>query len=123
MAETSAVPQDGLAHPDQDGSVDTGGRRAYVWCQDDTTGHRYDVPATRLPMPGVTPINRYPLNFRALARHPKPLAVWESDPSEPADPANPAPADPSTPAAAESSSAVAVSSSNRAARTSTPKAE
>lgn len=75
-------------HPDavkinQDGTVDTGGRRAWVWCKDPTTGHRFDVLASRLPRRGAEPVPGYPLNFRRVARDGKPfrdLAAETADP-------------------------------------------
>ncbi|QKW15382.1 hypothetical protein [Verrucosispora sp. NA02020] len=56
-----------------------GGRRAarttpnrtpYVWVEDDSTGHRYDVLETAL-RPGMTPVEGYDKNYTGRPRHPK----------------------------------------------------
>lgn len=78
-------PADGRAHPGPDGLTEAVVRRAFVWCQDAATGHRYDVPAVRLPVDGVIPVDGYPLNFKPQARPGKPRPEWESDPTEPTE--------------------------------------
>lgn len=64
-------------HPDAvkinpDGTVDTGGRRGWVWCSDPLTGHRFDVRSDRLPRTGCVPVPNYPVNFKGRARNAKP---------------------------------------------------
>lgn len=83
--ETSitAAPVDGAAHPQPDGTVPTGDEPAWVWVQDDQTGHRYDVKSGRLPVDGLRVVDGYPLNFNIMARRPKTREAWETDPSEP----------------------------------------
>lgn len=46
------------------------GRIPFVWCQDDSTGHRYDIREDVLT-DGMTPVKDYPLNWSGAAREPK----------------------------------------------------
>lgn len=86
MAEsdaTSTTPaDDGRARVESNGTVDTGGRRAFVWCQDESTGHRFDVPARALPKRGVKVVEGYPLNFKATARAAKTRKQLAADAAE-----------------------------------------
>jgi hypothetical protein len=75
MAETAETTAPGT-HPDavvinQDGSVTTKAGKGWVWCTDESTGHRLDFPAHLLPRKGVTPVPGYPVNYRPVARAPK----------------------------------------------------
>jgi hypothetical protein len=67
-------------HPDavvvnDDGTVTAHGRRAFVWVHDESTGARYDVPATMLPRTGLRPVEGYPVNRRPHARPAKPAVL------------------------------------------------
>jgi hypothetical protein len=88
MAESDATPttpaDDGRARVNTNGTVDTGGRRAFVWCEDEGTGHRFDLPAAALPKSGVKVVVGYPINFRKVARAAKTRVQLASDPNEPA---------------------------------------
>lgn len=81
MAEPNAAPVG--ARVNSSGGVDTGGRKAWIWVQDETTGHRFDVRAAALPTPDVTVVVDYPINYRADSRPGKTRAQWETDPAEP----------------------------------------
>jgi hypothetical protein len=75
MAETAQTPAPGT-HPDavvvnEDGSVTAHGRKAWVWVHDETSGARYDVPATMLPRKGLRVVEGYPVNLKPQARAPK----------------------------------------------------
>lgn len=48
----------------------TTGRTPFVWVQDDSTGHRYDVLETAL-RPGMTPVEGVEKNYTGRARRPK----------------------------------------------------
>lgn len=93
MAESDATPttpaDDGRARVNSKGGVDvSGGRRAFVWCQDEGTGHRFDLPARALPKKGVRVVEGYPLNFTRFARTAKARLEWETageDEIQPAD--------------------------------------
>ncbi|WP_341719935.1 hypothetical protein QQG74_09615 [Micromonospora sp. FIMYZ51] len=50
------------------------GRVPFVWVQDDTTGHRYDVPENAIRA-GMTPVPDYPKNTTGRARP----AVFRTD--------------------------------------------
>jgi len=81
--ETTTTPaDDGRARVSRNGTVDTGGRPAFVWCQDDGTGHRFDLPVRALPKKGVTVIEGYPLNFKRHARAAKTRLELAGDPAE-----------------------------------------
>lgn len=86
MAEsdaTSTTPaDDGRAHVNENGTVDTGGRRAFVWCEDTSTGHRFDMPSRALPKKGVKVVEGYPLNFKTTARAGKTRLQLAADPAE-----------------------------------------
>lgn len=86
MAEsdaTSTTPaDDGLARVETNGTVDTGGRRAFVWCEDEDTGHRFDLPARALPKKGVKVVVGYPLNFKKFGRTGKTRLQLAADPAE-----------------------------------------
>lgn len=84
MADATPTPapaDDGRAHVNSDGTVTTS-RRAFVWCQDESTGGRFDVPAQTLPRSGVRPIEGYPLNFKRQGRNGKTRAQLAGDPAE-----------------------------------------
>lgn len=86
-ATTTTTPASyGRAYVSSKGTVDTGGRRAWVWCQDADTGHRYDVLASRLPRKGLTPVEGYPLNFKQTAREAKTRQQWTAEVAEAAAP-------------------------------------
>lgn len=83
-AQTTTTPaDDGRARVTSKGTVDTGGRRAFVWVTDESTGHRYDVPARRLPVKGLRVVEGYPLNFKTFGRPAKTRQEWSADADEP----------------------------------------
>jgi hypothetical protein len=85
-ATTTTTPAaDGRAYANENGTVDTGGRRAWVWCEDYDTGHRFDVLADRLPRYGARVVEGYPLHFAEHARDGKPRHVWHGDEAEHTD--------------------------------------
>lgn len=57
---------------DDDGRVTAHGPKAWIWCTDESTGARIDVPAGRLPREGLTPVDGYEVNFGRFGRDPKP---------------------------------------------------
>lgn len=79
---TTTPADDGRARVNEDGTVDTGGRPAWVWCQDPSTGHRFDYPSRALPRNGVEPVEGYPLNFKKHARPAKTRLQLAGDPAE-----------------------------------------
>lgn len=110
MADQSFAQPSGQAHVNDAGGVDTGGHRAWVWCEDSVTGHRFDVLATSLPLDGLTVVEGYPLHFKTAARPGKSRTAWESDPAEPTE-AAPAPTTTAiVPAAAAATTAAAKTS-------------
>lgn len=81
---TPPAAEDGRARVNPNGTVSTeGGREAFVWCQDNGTGHRFDLPARALPIQGVTVIEGYPLNYNRIGREPKTATTLAGDPAEP----------------------------------------
>lgn len=81
--ETTTTPaDDGRARVLPNGKVDTGGRKAFVWCQDDVTGHRFDLFHQALPKRGVTVVEGYPLNFKRFGRPGKTRLQLADDPAE-----------------------------------------
>lgn len=86
MADDATPPttpaDDGRARVNPDGTVDTGGRRAFVWCEDELTGHRFDVPSRALPKSGVKVVEGYPLNFKRFGRNGKTRLQLAVDPAE-----------------------------------------
>lgn len=54
-----------------DGSVTAHGPRAWVWCTDESTGARMDIPASMLPKPGLTPVPGYSVNLKTRGRDAK----------------------------------------------------
>lgn len=75
MADNATTPAPGT-HPDavvinDNGSVTTRKGKGFVWVHDESTGARYDVPASMLPRPGLTPVVGYPVNYRPTGRTPK----------------------------------------------------
>lgn len=80
---TTTPADDGRAHVTPNGKIhNPRGGRVWVWCQDDVTGHRYDVASTRLPLAGVKPVAGYRLNRKPLARPAKTRLQWEADDAE-----------------------------------------
>jgi hypothetical protein len=79
---TTTPADDGLARVNPDGTVDTGGRRAFVWCEDEVTRHRFDVPSRVLPKSGIKVIEGYPLNFKRAGRTGKTRLQLVADPAE-----------------------------------------
>lgn len=81
--ETTTTPaDDGRAYVQRNGTVDTGGRPAFVWCEDEGTGHRFDMAARALPKRGVRVVEGYPLNFKRFARRAKTRLELAADPAE-----------------------------------------
>ncbi|MEV2239526.1 hypothetical protein [Micromonospora sp. NPDC049891] len=48
----------------------TPNRTPYIWVEDDSTGHRYDVLETAV-RPGMTPVAGYEPNYTGRPRRPK----------------------------------------------------
>jgi hypothetical protein len=86
VAETTSTSPPGAARAETDTAA-AGGQPGWVWVQDDTTGHRFDVHTSRLPVPGLTPVPGVAVNTQPLARPAKARSEWETDPAEPPMPA------------------------------------
>lgn len=72
----------GRARVQPNGTVDTGGGPAWVWAEDEGTGHRFDIRSTALPRKGVRVVPDYPLNMKRFGRPAKTRHQWEQDPAE-----------------------------------------
>lgn len=73
MADTNPNLEPGaLVVVDDDGKVTAHGPKTWIWCTDESTGARIDIPASRLPKDGLTPVDGYAVNFGRFARDPKP---------------------------------------------------
>ena len=121
MAESDATPttpaDDGRARVNTNGTVDVpGGRKAFVWCQDEATGHRFDVPARALPRKGVRVVEGYPLNFTRFGRPSKTRHEWESAGEDDLPPVQVAVAGVSTGEQVNAPAAAGVSTSGEAAQ-------
>lgn len=79
---TTTPADDGRAYVQPNGKVDTGGRPAFVWCEDTSTGHRFDLSHRALPKKGVKVIEGYPLNFKRFGRRGKTRLELPGDPAE-----------------------------------------
>jgi hypothetical protein len=74
------VPDDRLRSRRE--SVNTRGRVPFVWVEDDTTGHRYDVPETAVRK-GMTPVDGVEKNY---GRRPRPTKHFVGKGGEPSTP-------------------------------------
>jgi hypothetical protein len=82
MADTPDATAGELARVNENGTVDTGGREAWVWCEDEVTGHRSDFASRALPKKGIRVVEGYPLNFKRFGRKAKTRLELGGDPAE-----------------------------------------